>query len=246
MKGMRVLIVEDDPMVMKLNIDYLARLDGMQLVGRCSDVTTARVVLERETVDVVLLDIYLGHRSGLEIVNWLRARQADTEIVLITAASEPDTVREARRLGVTDYLVKPFEFRRFREALETCRQRRRALEELSGEVDQRSLDALFRAEGAGASGRSGGLPKGLTLHTLRQVVAAILSLECDEFSTETLAESAGMSRVSIRKYLKYLAGRSLLSESFAYGQVGRPSFAYHRLDPEALRQLLDERSPFER
>ncbi|RKR06741.1 two-component system CitB family response regulator [Kushneria sinocarnis] len=243
---MRVLIVEDDPMVMKLNIDYLARLDGMQLAGRCSDVTTARVVLEREPVDVVLLDIYLGPRSGLELVSWLRERELEVEIVLITAASEPETVREARRLGVTDYLVKPFEFRRFREALETCRQRRRTLEELSGEVDQRSLDALFRAEGSAASGRSGGLPKGLTLHTLRQVVAAILSLESDEFSTETLAETAGMSRVSIRKYLKYLAGRSLLSESFAYGQVGRPSFAYRRLDPEALRQLLAERSAFER
>ncbi|MFC0268053.1 response regulator [Kushneria aurantia] len=234
---MRVLIVEDDPMVMKLNVDYLARLGDMTLVGRCSDVTTALVVLEREPVDVVLLDIYLGRRSGLEIAGWLREREIDTDVVLITAASEGDTVREARRLGVTDFLIKPFEFRRFREALETCRQRRRTLEVLGTQVDQQALDNLFRADSQRA-GRISGLPKGLTAHSLAQVCQTILSLTAEEFSTEQLAEAAGMSRVSIRKYLKYLSDRDILSESFSYGQVGRPSFSYRCVDREALARLV--------
>lgn len=233
---MKVLIVEDDPMVMKLNVDYLTRLGEMTLAGRCSDVTTALAVLEREKVDLVLLDIYLGKRSGLEIAGWLRERDCDTDVILITAASEPEIVREARRLGVTDFLIKPFEFRRFREALETCRHRRQTLEVLGPHADQQALDTLFRADNS-SHGRPGSLPKGLTAHSLAQVGEAILLLPSDEFSTERLAASAGMSRVSIRKYLKYLAERGLLSESFAYGQVGRPSFSYRCLDREALSRL---------
>ena len=39
--ALRVLIVEDDPMVMRLNVDYLARLDGIELVGQCASVPAA-------------------------------------------------------------------------------------------------------------------------------------------------------------------------------------------------------------
>lgn len=233
---MKVLIVEDDPMVMKLNVEYLARLDGMQLVARCSDVTTALAVLEREPVDVVLLDIYLGSRSGLEVLEWLRAGGLDCDVILITAASEMETVREARRLGVSDYLIKPFEFRRFRDALLIAQRQRETLKAGTAQVDQQALDTLFRAT-AVTPRRADGLPKGLTAHSLAQVIEAILAAQ-DTFTTEEMAETTGMSRVSVRKYLKHLAARGLLSESFAYGQIGRPSFTYACLDRDALARLL--------
>ncbi|MBU0839293.1 MAG: response regulator, partial [Gammaproteobacteria bacterium] len=54
---MRVLIVEDDPMVMRLNVDYLARLEGVELVGQCESVPAALELLEREAVDLLLLDV---------------------------------------------------------------------------------------------------------------------------------------------------------------------------------------------
>ncbi|WP_106477571.1 response regulator [Phytohalomonas tamaricis] len=233
---MKVLIVEDDPMVMKLNVEYLSRLEGMQLVARCSDVTTALVVLEREPVDVVLLDIFLANRSGLEIIEWLRAQKMDSDVILITAASEMETVRAARHLGVNDYLVKPFEFKRFRDALLLCQHQRDALKTQGAQVDQQSLDTLFRATSV-TPRRADGLPKGLTAHSLVQVIEAVLDVQKDSFTTEELADNTGMSRVSVRKYLKHLASLGLLSESFAYGQVGRPSFTYTCLDHDALGRL---------
>ena len=84
--AMRVLIVEDDPMVMRLNVEYLARLDGVQLVGQCESVPAALQVLEREAVDLLLLDVYLRNRSGLEVLRYLRAEDRNTDAVLITAA----------------------------------------------------------------------------------------------------------------------------------------------------------------
>lgn len=235
---MRVMIVEDDPMVMKLNVEYLARVEAMTLVARCSDLTTARVVVEREPVDIVLLDVYLGARNGLELVRLLRERDDVPEVILITAASESETVREARRLGVTDYLVKPFEFKRFRDALLNAQRQRVALRQAHESFDQSTLDTVFRASKTDM-GRPFGLPKGLTHPSLVQVIDAINRVNASTFSTEDIARLTGMSRVSIRKYLKYMAEKHLLSETFAYGQIGRPSFTYTCQDLEGLERLRD-------
>ncbi|KIZ35344.1 response regulator [Pseudomonas sp. NP21570] len=235
---MRVLIVEDDPMVMRLNVDYLARLEGVELVGQCESVPAALELLEREAVDLLLLDVYLRNRSGLEVLRHLRAQDRNTDAVLITAASEIETVRAAQRLGARDYLVKPFSFERFRDAVEACRRARDALSRLPDQLGQGDIDRLFSQAPATDLRRPGDLPKGLTPASLAQVAQAILALDEDGFTSETLLSATGMSRVSVRKYLKHLSDAQLLEESFHYGQIGRPSFRYRCLDRAALQRLV--------
>ncbi|MEZ3134435.1 response regulator [Stutzerimonas kunmingensis] len=235
---MRVLIVEDDPMVMRLNVDYLARLEGVELVGQCESVPAALELLEREAVDLLLLDVYLRNRSGLEVLRHLRAQDRNTDAVLITAASEIETVRAAQRLGARDYLVKPFSFERFRDAVEACRRAREALSRLPDQLGQGDIDRLFSQGPATDLRRPGDLPKGLTPASLAQVAQAILALDEDSFTSETLLPATGMSRVSVRKYLKHLSDAQLLEESFHYGQIGRPSFRYRCLDRAALQRLV--------
>ena len=235
---MRVLIVEDDPMVMRLNVDYLARLEGVELVGQCESVPAALELLEREAVDLLLLDVYLRNRSGLEVLRHLRAQDRNTDAVLITAASEIETVRAAQRLGARDYLVKPFSFERFRDAVEACRRAREALSRLPDQLGQGDIDRLFSQAPATDLRRPGDLPKGLTPASLAQVAQAILALDEDSFTSETLLPATGMSRVSVRKYLKHLSDAQLLEESFHYGQIGRPSFRYRCLDRAALLRLV--------
>lgn len=235
---MRVLVVEDDPMVMRLNVEFLNRIEGLELVAQCEDLPTARDVLGRESVDLLLLDVYLREQNGLTLVRELRRQARDVQIVLITAASEGETIREAKHLGVGDYLVKPFDFARFREALERCLDIQRHLSALPARAHQHDVDALFRRNaGAGPPARPGDLPKGLTTNSLAQVARAASTHEGDVFTTETLSDDTGMSRVSVRKYLKHLVDRGLLEESFHYGQIGRPSFTYRCLDPEGLARL---------
>ena len=236
--AMRVLIVEDDPMVMRLNVDYLARLEGVELVGQCESVPAALELLEREAVDLLLLDVYLRNRSGLEVLRHLRAQDRNTDAVLITAASEIETVRAAQRLGARDYLVKPFSFERFRDAVEACRRAREALSHLPDQLGQGDIDRLFSQPPVADARRPGDLPKGLTPASLAQVAQAILALDEDGFTSETLLSATGMSRVSVRKYLKHLSDAQLLEESFHYGQIGRPSFRYRCLDRAALLRLV--------
>ncbi|TVU72790.1 MULTISPECIES: response regulator [Cobetia] len=242
---MRVLIVEDDPMVMRLNVEYLNRVAGMRLVAQCEDVASALDVLAAEEVDLVLLDIYLRSRNGLEVLRWLRRHAApEIQVILITAAGEAETVRSAHALGVCDYLIKPFSFARFQQALALASHGRQQLASLDGEVNQHQLDRLFspHAEGAAPSVDDGRLPKGVTAVSLALVAGAIQALPRDEgsFTSEALLATTGMSRVTIRKYLRHLATRSLLSEAFHYGQVGRPSFTYQVVDRPALARLCRE------
>ncbi len=235
---MRVMIVEDDPMVMRLNVDYLARLDGVELVGQCDSVPAALEVLERETVDLILLDVYLRNRSGLEVLRHLRTHDLRTDAVLITAASEIDTVSAAQRLGARDYLIKPFSFERFRDAVEACRRGRESLAGLPDQLGQADVDRLFGQPPMTEARRAGDLPKGLTPASLGQVARAILALDAGGFTSETLLTATGMSRVSVRKYLKHLSDAQLLEESFHYGQIGRPSFRYRCLDRAGLERLI--------
>lgn len=235
---MRVLVVEDDPMVMRLNVEFLNRIDGASLVAQCEDLPTARDILAREPVDLLLLDVYLREHNGLSLVRELRRQAQGVQIILITAASEMETVREAKHLGVSDYLVKPFEFQRFQQALYHCLDTHQRLAGLPARAHQRDVDALFRRDaGANVPLRRGDLPKGLTANSLAQVARAAVA-HCDGvFTTESLSEDTGMSRVSVRKYLKHLVDRGVLEESFHYGQIGRPSFTYRCLDAKALSRL---------
>ena len=65
---------------------------------------------------LVLLDVYLPDMQGTELVTYIRNHLHDTDIIMITAASETDVVRHALR--VTDYIVKPLMFDRFKASLE--------------------------------------------------------------------------------------------------------------------------------
>ncbi|WP_353979765.1 response regulator [Salinicola endophyticus] len=237
--SMRVLVVEDDPMVMRLNVEFLNRIEGISLVAQCEDLPAARDVLQRESVDLLLLDVFLREHNGLALVRELRRQARDIQIILITAASEMETVREAKHLGVDDYLVKPFEFQRFQEALSHCLDTHRRLAGLPARAHQRDVDALFRRDGAAVAPpqRPGDLPKGLTLNSLSQVARAAAEHQEATFTTEALSEDTGMSRVSVRKYLKHLVDQGVLEESFHYGHIGRPSFTYRCLDAEALGRL---------
>ncbi|WP_110657094.1 response regulator [Salinicola halimionae] len=234
---MRVLVVEDDPMVMRLNVEFLNRLDGVSLVAQCEDLPAAREILAQEPVDLLLLDVFLREHNGLSLVRDLRRQARDIQIVLITAASEMETVREAKHLGVSDYLVKPFEFERFKEALARCLETHQRLSRLPARAHQRDLDALFRETTSSQPTRPGDLPKGLTSNSLSQVAKAAADQGASPFTTEAMSENTGMSRVSVRKYLKHLVDRGVLEESFHYGQIGRPSFTYRCLDGDALARL---------
>lgn len=118
MTNISVFIVEDDPMVLDVNIGFLEKITGFALVGTSATGQDALRQIKRLQPNLVLLDMFLPDISGLDILVELRSQRVPSDVIMITAARDAQTIQEVMRLGAVDYMVKPFRFERFQKALQ--------------------------------------------------------------------------------------------------------------------------------
>lgn len=116
-----VLIVDDDAMVAELNRLYVARVPGFRCSGSASTLSQAGEMINdpQQEIDLVLLDVYMQQDSGLDLLPTIRESGRAIDVIMITSAADAATVQTAMHYGVVDYLIKPFQFPRFEEALTT-------------------------------------------------------------------------------------------------------------------------------
>ena len=114
-----VMIVDDDAMVAELNRMYIARVPGFRCSATASTLAHAKALVEdRATeIDLLLLDVYMQQDSGLDLLPAIRASGRPIDVIMITSAADAATLQTAIHYGVVDYLIKPFQFPRFEEAL---------------------------------------------------------------------------------------------------------------------------------
>lgn len=228
----RTLIVDDDFAVAAIHRGFVDTLPGFDVVGEAhlgADVLRAVDELHPE---LVLLDIYLPDVSGLEVLHRLRARPGPpVDVIAITAAREVETVRSAMAEGVVSYLVKPFTLDVFTDRMTAYLKRREELRRATGRADAGSLDQeqVDRILHAGPGTGRSRLPKGLSERTLR-LVSDTLAAADDDLSAAEAGERIGLSRISARRYLEYLAETGQATVSPRYGTAGRPEHRYRSLD----------------
>ncbi|WP_158738266.1 response regulator [Alteribacillus sp. YIM 98480] len=216
----KILIVEDDPMVAKFNRVYVEKVDGFEAAGVVHNVAQAWEFLKREEVDLLLLDVYMSKTTGLEMLMELRKSGRPVDVIIITAANDNYSVQTALRYGAVDYLIKPFDFERFRESLLLYKKKQAFINEAEA-VSQEELDPflLNREE---SEGKPPSLPKGLTPITFARIAKQIKAWQDRTFSAKDIAEATGISRVSVRKYLHYLVDVDVLEADVIYQSTGRP------------------------
>lgn len=217
----RVLVVEDEPVAADAHRAYVERVPGFQVVGIAHTGADALRELAAAEVDLVLLDLHLPDRHGLDLVRAMRAAGHPADVIAVTSARDLAVVRAAVSQGVVQYLLKPFAFAALSDRLERYAAYRLQLENgetagSQGEVDQ----MLSSLRGPG----SADLPKGLSQPTLDTVVAV---LRRQPFSSAAeIAEELGASRVTARRYLEYLADTGAAQRATRYGGTGRPEVEY--------------------
>jgi len=219
--AIRTLIVDDDYMSASVHRSYTERLPGFVVVGEAHTGKEALELVRRTEPDLVLLDIYLPDLSGLEVIRRLRASDAAVDVIAVTAAKDVETLRGAMQGGVLHYLVKPFLYDTFRERLEryaTLKTRLGRMREASQE-DVDRLFSLLRTEGRD------GLPKGISSPTLALVIEAVREAR-EALTAVEVAEHAGISRGTARRYLDYLATAGTVELTLRYGAAGRPEHLY--------------------
>lgn len=103
----KILVVDDD-MAMREMMALALRKEGFD-VSVADTSSAANKKLESDTFDLVVTDIYLGDGTGLDLLEVSRRVQPDARVILVTAHGTVETATSAQRLGVFDYLAKPFE-----------------------------------------------------------------------------------------------------------------------------------------
>jgi DNA-binding LytR/AlgR family response regulator len=112
MSKIKCIIIEDEPLAVKVLSDYVSQVPFLELQKTFKDAILATEYLRENTADLIFLDIHLPKLKGMAFLKTL----PDPPAVIVTTAYHQYAV-EGFELNVTDYLLKPIEFERFLAAV---------------------------------------------------------------------------------------------------------------------------------
>ena len=217
----RTVIVDDDYRVAAIHAAYVSKVDGFEPIAEAHTAAEAVDAVDRLRPDLLLLDLYLPDEHGLDLVGRLRrGEHPAVDVIVITAAKDAASVRNAMQGGALHYLLKPFGYPALRDKLLSYAQMRSRLGALA-QPDQRAVDRVFGALRApdqlsGAKGRS--------VYTLDAVEQLLVSADTDLSAAEVAART-GMSRATAQRYLSHLHDVGKVDVKLRYG-TGRPEQGY--------------------
>ncbi|GAB3497035.1 response regulator [Flexivirga sp.] len=222
MTDLRVLVVEDEPVAAEAHTAYVGRVEGFSVVATVGTCHEAIQQLQDGPVDVVLLDMNLPDRHGLDVVRALRSAGHRTDVIAVTSARELEVVRSAVSLGVVQYVLKPFTFRTLRDRLEAYRAYVEQAQGVSSVTNQSEIDQML---GSLRPSRPTELPKGLSQEMLDRV-STVLRHSPTALSARDLAGQLPVSRVTARRYAEHLCDAGLAVRRSRYAGAGRPEVEY--------------------
>jgi DNA-binding response OmpR family regulator len=184
---MRVLLVEDDRMIAK-GLETALRQEGYA-VDAMGDGRSAAEALRTSRFDLVLLDLGLPQRDGIEVLRELRTRGDSTPVIIVTARDDVRNRIEGLDAGADDYIIKPFDL---------------------DEVSARMRSVLRRAAGRGDPCiKHRGISLNPVTHAVERAGVAVL-LSAHEFSVlEALLQRPGavLSRAQLEDRLYGWSGQ---------------------------------------
>lgn len=223
----QVMIVEDDPMVASVVKTWLENCGEFQVTASLRAAEDAMALLRGGAAELLMLDLALPGMGGLELLAAIRAEQLPVEAVIASADDSPAAFRRARHLGALDYLLKPFGEARLRQAAALFLRSRR-LYESGARLTQPDMDSVLPFDAAEKRGAA--MPaKGIQAPTLSLVRGFLARSAAQRLTNESIAAGTGLSVVSIRRYMGYLAGQGEVSVGMEYNTGGRPVTVYHVL-----------------
>lgn len=138
---MRVIVVEDEDRIREGITGLLGMLEGdFEAAGEAENGTAGLELIKREKPDIVITDIRMPDMSGLEMLEKMREYGIQSKVIVLSAYSEFEYARQAIRLGVTEYLLKPVPVDDFSRAMNTIKvqieKERRTQPETLGTLEQ--------------------------------------------------------------------------------------------------------------
>ena len=113
MMKIKCLVVDDEPLAIRLIEKHIDKIDALEVVATCNNALKAFEILNSQTIDLLFLDIKMPNMTGIE---FLRNLKNPPKTILTTAYR--DFAIDGFELGVVDYLLKPITFERFFKAVD--------------------------------------------------------------------------------------------------------------------------------
>lgn len=132
MKSYNCIIIEDEPLAMERTRNFVNKVPFLQLNATFDNALNGLVYLKSNDVDILFLDINMDELSGIEL---LESSKITSQVILTTAYQE--YALKGYELNVTDYLLKPFTFNRFLQAVN------KAQENLNKKTTPKQVDFIF-------------------------------------------------------------------------------------------------------
>jgi len=249
MAGEKILIVEDEQDIARLMVTLMQGGDYQTIVAY--DGVKGLDMALREQPDLILLDLRLPQMGGMQLLRNLRAQEVNTPVVVVSALGSEDLVVEALRLGVRDYIKKPFALKELLEVAERALAEgrlRRERDNLTGQLlssnqklEQRvrQLTALYEVGRALAST----LDLGELLDVILQEASRVLKVNMvsilllDEQSGELVFRSGTGTEADL------LVGRRLAAGDGIAGWVaehGEPLLVHQAQSDPRFSPIFDE------
>jgi len=224
MECIDVLIVEDESNIAEFHSYYLQQTQRFRPIGIAKSITEAKSMIRILKPKLILLDNFLPDGKGIDLLKDLTSAKPAPDVIFITAASDMETVREAVRCGVFDYLLKPISYDRLKDSLERYLKYSSSLL-ASDSVNQRHVDELFNFQSKAKQYEH--LPKGIDELTLDKIKEAFEAPDIVH-TAESLGKEIGISKTTARRYLEFSTSSGLLEAEIQHGKVGRPERIYHK------------------
>ncbi len=220
-----VLIVEDESGIAELHAQFLRQTVRFKPVGIASNLAMARTMIKVQKPQLIILDNYLPDGRGTDLLREIVANKTSNkaDVILVTASSEMETVKEAMHCGCFDYILKPVAYDRLQETLNRYLKFNSAINAFDN-ISQRHVDDLFNIQARDKT--TGTLPKGIGELTLDKIKLLFTQNVGVKYTAETLGMEVGISKTTARRYLEYCTASGFLTAENEHGRVGRPERVY--------------------
>lgn len=224
MDKITTLIVEDEPLLAEILVDTLNQLSSYEVIGLADKKESAQKLIRLYQPQLILLDNFLPDGKGIDLIRHTVNIKYNGRIIFITADNHMDTISEALRLGVFDYLIKPVHYQRLQHTLERFSRYRSSLRS-SEQANQTHVDALFNIQAKDENFAQESAMRGIDESTLQRV-RQCFSIPQVVHTADSLSRLLGSSKTTARRYLEQGVKDEFLEAEIIYGKVGRPERIY--------------------
>ncbi|MBO4401848.1 MAG: response regulator [Selenomonadaceae bacterium] len=224
---MRLVIVEDDLMVAAINREFALRTPELNDIKTFHNGREALNFLLKNDADLLMLDINMPRYTGLELLTDLRKQGKKFDAIIISGSDNALDVNEAFHLGIVDYLIKPFTYERFQEAVNKFLLQHSSLK-TKEKFTQADIDKLMAkpVQQASESNSHFDLPKGIQQQTLDTLLEYMQENSGAYLTRDKVAADTGFSKMTVGRYMNYLIGTKTIVSRTNYSTGGRPSIEY--------------------